>query len=74
MTIRQHLTDLGYCTVGREHTDIVDCLLAVDAQIAVEADKILAVDAHITVEPVLNVSVDPLNMNDATEEINFEEI
>jgi len=60
MTIRQHLTDLGYCTAGGEYTEIVDRLLAVDAQIAVE--------------PVLDVAVDPLNTNDATEEINFEDI
>ena len=43
-------------------TDIVDRLLAVDAQIAVEADKILAVDTHITVETVLDVAVDPLDI------------
>ena len=37
MTIRQHLTDLGYCTAGGEHTDTVDRLLAVDAIHAVDA-------------------------------------
>ena len=66
MIIRQHLTELGYCTAGGEHTDTVDRLLAVDA--------ILAVDAQITLDLVLDEAVDPLNTNAATEEINFEAI
>jgi len=64
MAIR--LFNIGYYTAGGEHTDTVDRLLAVDA--------ILAVDEQITLDPVLDEAVDPLNTNDATEEINFEAI
>ena len=61
MTVRQYLTDLGYCAAGGEYTDIVEHLLAVDTQIAVETE--------------LDVAVDPLNgTNDAIAGIIFEDI
>ena len=61
MTVRQYLTNLDYCKAGGEYTDIVEHLLAVDAQIAVETE--------------LDVAVDPLNgTNDTIAGIIFEDI